>query len=261
MIAAGHTNSYHSYGLEEALAGIAAAGLRAVELSAVPGWTEHVSLDAGPELRARLDHYGLEPVSVSAHSDLTTADGLDHCLRALRWAAGFGIPIVNTAIGGHESEEEDEDAFLANVDAIADGAEAAGVVVALETHGGLMGSGERSLRIVERIGRESIRVNYDTANVEYYTGVRAVDDLPLIAPYVASVHLKDSVGIPGVWNNPPLGEGTVDFARVLELLEAVGYTGPLSVELEFEGEPWPPLPEVDEAMRRSFEHLRSLGAA
>jgi hypothetical protein len=42
----GHTNSYHTYSLEEALEGIAAAGYRYVELSAVRGWTEHVPLDA-----------------------------------------------------------------------------------------------------------------------------------------------------------------------------------------------------------------------
>jgi sugar phosphate isomerase/epimerase len=42
----GHTNSYHTYSLEEALEGIAAAGYRYVELTAVRGWTEHVPLDA-----------------------------------------------------------------------------------------------------------------------------------------------------------------------------------------------------------------------
>ena len=34
---AGHTNSYHTYGFDEALAGIAEAGFKHVELSAVPG--------------------------------------------------------------------------------------------------------------------------------------------------------------------------------------------------------------------------------
>src|SRR4051812_21659700 len=38
----GHTNSYHTHGVEAALEGIAAAGYRFVELSAVRGWTEHV---------------------------------------------------------------------------------------------------------------------------------------------------------------------------------------------------------------------------
>jgi hypothetical protein len=42
----GHTNSYHTYSLEEALEGIAAAGFNFVELSAVRGWTEHIPLEA-----------------------------------------------------------------------------------------------------------------------------------------------------------------------------------------------------------------------
>lgn len=37
---------YHTYSLEEALEGIAAAGFHYVELSAVRGWTEHVPLEA-----------------------------------------------------------------------------------------------------------------------------------------------------------------------------------------------------------------------
>ena len=40
------TNSYHSYTFEEALAGIAGAGYTSVELSSVPGWTEHVLRDS-----------------------------------------------------------------------------------------------------------------------------------------------------------------------------------------------------------------------
>jgi L-ribulose-5-phosphate 3-epimerase len=256
---AGHTNTYHTYGLEEALEGIAGAGYRYVELSAVPGWTEHVALNGKEELRRRLDDVGLAPVSLSAHSDLTTREGLEHGVNAVRWAADFGIPIVNTAIGGHASQEEDETAFLGNVEELADAAEEAGVVVALEIHGDIMASGGRTLPLLERIGRESIKVNYDTANVEFYSGEKAVDDLPRIAPHLAHVHLKDTVGGKGVWNFPAIGSGTVDFERVLEILREAGYSGPFSVELEFQGEPWPPLEEVNESMRRSRETLQELG--
>ena len=59
---AGHTNSYHTYSFDEALGGIAEAGYRGVELSAVPGWTDHVDLDASPEVvRAKLGEHGLDP--------------------------------------------------------------------------------------------------------------------------------------------------------------------------------------------------------
>ena len=256
---AGHTNSYHTYGLDEALRGIAQAGYKHVELSAVPGWTEHVQLDGTDELRRKLDDYGLTAVSLSGHSDLTTQEGLEHGIRAVRWAADFGLPIVNTAIGGHASQEENEQAFLDNVAELADAAEEAGVVVALEIHGDIMASGRKTLPLLERIGRDSIRVNYDTANVEFYSGDKAVDDVELIAPHLAHVHLKDTTGGKGNWNFPAIGSGSVDFARVLEILAEAGYSGPYSVELEFQGEPWPPLEEVDEAMRRSYEHLSRLG--
>jgi sugar phosphate isomerase/epimerase len=256
---AGHTNTYHTYGLDDALAGIAGAGYRHVELSAVPGWTEHVQLNGTDELRRKLETNGLTPVSLSAHSDLTTNDGLDHGVRAVRWAADFGIPIVNTAIGGHASKEESEKAFLDNVGALADAADHAGVVVALEIHGDIMASGEKTLPLLERIGRDSIKVNYDTANVEFYSGSKAVDDLPTIAPHLAHVHLKDTTGGKGNWDFPALGTGVVEFERVLDILRQAGYTGPYSVELEFQGEPWPPLEDVNDAMRRSYEHLSRLG--
>jgi L-ribulose-5-phosphate 3-epimerase len=257
---AGHTNSYHTYGHDEALAGIAEAGYRYVELSAVPGWTEHVDLDTPPaDVRRTLEGYGLEAVSLSGHSDLTTREGLEHGIKAVRWAADYGLAIVNTAVGGHESADENEALFLGNVGELADAAEYAGVLVALEIHGDIMASSDVTLPLLEKIGRDSIKVNYDTANVEYYSGDRAVDDLPRIAPHLAHVHLKDTTGGKGNWNFPAVGDGTVDFARVLEILRDAGYTGPYSVEIEFQGEPWPPLDDVTAAMRRSYDHLRGLG--
>jgi L-ribulose-5-phosphate 3-epimerase len=257
---AGHTNSYHTYGFDEALAGIAAAGFRGVELSAVPGWTEHVDLDSDPaSVRTKLDGYGLTAVSLSGHSDLTTREGLAHGIKAVEWAGRYGLPVVNTAVGGHQSADENEAAFLANVGELADAAERAGVVVALEIHGDIMASSDVTLPLLEKIGRDSVKVNYDTANVEFYSGRLAVDDLPKIAGMLAHVHLKDTVGGKGVWNFPAIGDGHVDFARVLSILREAGYDGPYSVEIEFQGEPWPPLEDVNEAMRRSFRHLSTLG--
>ena len=257
---AGHTNSYHTYSFDEALAGIAEAGYRGVELSAVPGWTEHVDLDDAPDaVRAKLGEYGLEAVSLSGHSDLTTKEGLAHGVKAVRWAGAYGLPVVNSAIGGHWSEEEDQGAFMENIGELADAARAAGVVVALEIHGDIMASGAVTLPLMEAIGRDEIRVNYDTANCEFYGDVAAADDIPPIAPYLAHVHLKDKSGGARVWDFPAPGEGHVDFERVLAVLRDAGYDGPYSVEVEFTGEPWPPLAEVTRAMGSAYRYLSGLG--
>jgi L-ribulose-5-phosphate 3-epimerase len=65
----GHSNSYHSYTLEDALEGISAAGYKFVELSAVRGWTEHVPLEADAKTLSRIQRMmnklGLMPLSLS----------------------------------------------------------------------------------------------------------------------------------------------------------------------------------------------------
>jgi L-ribulose-5-phosphate 3-epimerase len=257
---AGHTNSYHTYSFDEALAGIAGAGFKGVELSAVPGWTEHVDLDADPaSVRDKLAGYGLEAVSLSGHSDLTTGEGLEHGKRAVDWAGRYGLKVVNTAVGGHQSADENEAAFLQNIGELADAADAAGVVVALEIHGDIMASSDVTLPLLAKIGRDAVKVNYDTANVEFYSGDLATADLPKITGELAHVHLKDTTGGKGNWNFPAIGDGHVDFGRVLSILREAGYSGPYSVEIEFEGEPWPSLDDVNAAMRRSYEHLSALG--
>jgi L-ribulose-5-phosphate 3-epimerase len=226
----------------------------------VPGWTEHVDVRGDPaRVRALLEHYGLEAVSISGHSDLTTQEGLAHGLAVVRWAGSFGVPIVNTAVGGHAHVEESESAFLANIGTLADAALAAGVVVALEIHGDLMATGARSLALLERIGHPAVKINYDTANVEHYGGVSAVEDLPGVVDLVANVHLKDMRGGKGEWDFPAIGDGHVDFGRVLEILRAGGYDGPYAVEIEFTGEPWPPLEDVTSAMRSSRAALAAHG--
>ena len=44
-IIAVNSNCYHGYSIEEAIAGIKAAGFRYIELTATKGWTEHVFPD------------------------------------------------------------------------------------------------------------------------------------------------------------------------------------------------------------------------
>ena len=132
-ILAGHTNSYHTYSLDEALEGIAKAGFKYVELSAVRGWTEHVPLEATAadiaEIKAKLAHWGLTASALSGHSDLTTAAGLVDGKKAVDLCEKFGLTIMNTAIGGHYSENEDKAAFMGNIHELADYAAARGVQI------------------------------------------------------------------------------------------------------------------------------------
>jgi sugar phosphate isomerase/epimerase len=247
-ILAASTNSYHTYGLDEALEGIAQAGLRYVELCAVRGWTEHVPLEATDaqitELKAKLDGLGLQASALSGHSDLTTAEGVVDGKKAVDLCTKLGLSIMNTAIGGHYSEDEDRTAFMGYIHDLADYAAERGVTLALEIHGDIMASGELSIPLIKEINRDNVKINYDTANCVFYGGVEAVDELRPVVPYLAHVHLKDTGG---------------GIGAILKLLNEEGYTGPFSVEIEFQGEPWPPVSEVDRSMKVSYAHLKDLG--
>jgi sugar phosphate isomerase/epimerase len=162
-------------------------------------------------------------------------------------------------VGGTHSQAENKAAFLGHIGPLAEAAAARGITLALEIHGELMATGPLAVALVREIGRANVRINYDTANCTYYGGVRAADDIGVAVPWLAHVHLKDSGGGRGDWNFPPLGQGHVDFPRVFRILEDGGYTGPLSVELEFYGLPYPPLDEVNAAVRTSYSYLRDLG--
>lgn len=259
------TNSYHSYSLEEALAGIAAAGFTSVELSSVPGWTEHVLRHAGAAELERVGNLvrasGLEAVSLSGHSDLASDTGIAEFRKALGIARTLGIRYVTTSTGGHDASsegtvEEQREAFLNRIRPLAEEAGADGIQICLETHGGVSATGEMAAQLVREIDRPNVGINYDTANVIFYGEVRPETDIVHAAPYINHLHIKDQIGGPGVWNFPAIGTGEVDFGPIFAELEKVGFTGPCSIELEFQGEPWPPLAEVETALASSREFLR-----
>lgn len=259
----GHVGSYHSYRLEDALDGIANAGFRYVELSAVRGWNEHVPLAADSKavsaIQRMLNTRGLIAMSMSGHSDLTTQRGLKQGYKALDLCQRMGIGLMNTAIGGHYKEHEDLAGFMANIGQLADYAAERDIMLALEIHGEITNSGKNALPIIKKIGRDNVKINYDTANVEFYSGVTAMDDIKYAVKHMVHCHLKDTVGGARVWNFPAIGAGHVDFAYVLATLKRGGYRGPLSVELEFKGEPWPSLKAVNAAMKASYKALSALG--
>lgn len=262
---AASTNCYHPYTLDEALRGIAAAGYRYVELAALKGWAEHVPVDLGPrerdEVREKLDQYGLVAVALSGHADLVTPAGVAYGHRAIDLAGDLEIPILTTGVGQYASGEEDRRQVLGNIPELAEHATARGVTIALEVLSDLMGTGKEAADFVRQIGREVVRLNYDTGNCTYYGGVKAEDDIEWAVPLMAHCHFKDKVGGAQVWNFPPIGQGEVDFERVIRALQVGGYRGAIAVEIEFKGDPWPPIDEVDRALRDSYEYLSALLAS
>ena len=259
------TNTYHSYSLEEALDGIARAGFTSVELTSVPGWTEHVRRDADDaeieRIKGLLAQHGLTAVSLAGHSDLVSDEGAAEFRKALTIARKLGVAKVTTSTGGHAdtsggSLDDQRAAFLERIRPLADEAARDGIEICLETHGGLLATGQISKALIEEIGKPNIGINYDPGNVIHYGDVRPEADLPGAVDKVVHMHVKDQIGGAGVWNFPTVGTGEVDFAALFKTLDQAGFDGPCSVEIEFQGEPWPAREDVDRAMTDSYRYVR-----
>lgn len=254
------TNTYHGFPLEVALEGIAQAGFRYIELSCVVGWTEHFRCDRRkPEeflaLRHHIESFGLSVVSLSAHADLATEEGCAYLAAALSGAALLGARVVNT---GTVEKEDEVDALKRNLEKLSREAESLGIFIGLEVHGMVFSSGAKLRTLLEDLGCPFLGINYDTGNAIFYGNVRPEEDIVACLPYVVHMHLKDQRGGYQVWNFPPLGEGTVDFARIFRLLREHGRDIPLSVEIEFDGSFNHPRSFVDEAVRKSFQYLKHI---
>jgi L-ribulose-5-phosphate 3-epimerase len=259
------THSYTGHSLQRALEGISRAGLQFVEIASVPGVTEHVTPEgmdrrALDESKTRIEGYGLAIASISGHCDLTTPGGRELFRARIELARSWGVPIVNASAGSIDTAEGC-DAFFAAMHAVVPALERSSVTVCLETDRGIVGPSEEILRTLQRIGSERVRINFDPANVIYNFGRDPVQELAKVAPHVGHVHLKDKKGGQGVADFPALGSGSIDFGGIFRELRRVGYRGPFSIEIEFEGKGAASPAAVDEALSRSLVTLRALGEA
>ena len=261
-IQTGSSICFKPYTLEEALRGVAEAGFVNVEIGAVKGFLEHLDPDRlGPaeieQTKTLLDRYGLTCVSMSGHAPLHLEEGKRRLRNVLAAGRELGIIVLNTFTGDAETPEEIE-AFKDNARALADEAQAAGIRLCIETDSNLLPTAEIGMRLLDEIGHDWIQINYDPGNVVYYVGARPEDDIKFGLGRYGHFHLKDQRGGKGKLDFPALGEGEIDLVSILSDLAGSGFSGPVSMEIEFADYVYPPWEECVAAARRGKAYWDSL---
>lgn len=129
-------------------------------------------------------------------------------------------------------------------------AEAKGITLVLENHGGISRASADQKRIVEAIGSEWFRVNLDTGN--YHADPMAGEDpfedvldaIDNVAPYLAFCHAK-------IWNvTDDLREPTLDYDAIFARLQKHNYRGPVSIEYMGQDDPLEVMPRCVEMLRQ-----------
>jgi sugar phosphate isomerase/epimerase len=111
-------------------------------------------------------------------------------------------------------------------------------------------------RLIEALDGLELMVNFDPSHFAAH-GEDPVVAIRAFADRIRHVHIKDAAGLYPDFTFPPLGEGVIDFAAVLNALKAVGYDGALTIEYEANEFGW----NLDEAevLTSSRTFLTGLG--
>jgi sugar phosphate isomerase/epimerase len=94
------------------------------------------------------------------------------------------------------------------------------------------------LRTIQDLGLPNLGINLDPANLLMYGKANPVDALDVFGAYVRGVHAKDGeypTNGRDLGQEKPLGQGRVDFPRLIGALKALDYSGALTIEREISG--------------------------
>ena len=256
------TSTYPNYNADEALAGVSAASFKYVELASAPSYFEHIlprpeeaKESDVQDLLKKCASYNLDLYCIAGHTRLLTENGVAKFNSVLDYANTAAVRFVTTDVG-EIKVEDDKRRFYNDIAQIADYAQSKNVIVCLEMHGSWCNNGKTGAEIIQKVNHPNIRLNYDIANVSFYGGVWAVDDIKYALPYMDFMHIKEVGSELKKCDFPALGEGKVDFNKIMELIK--DYTGPISVEIEFDGKERS-LEEINTAVKKSHSFLSELG--
>ncbi len=252
---AANTSAYGGYDLNVALEHIAALGYKKVEIAAMYGLIEHISQDRLNPQEAKnvkniMNLNGLKNTAFSAHLFLNRPDAVELFLPRMDFAKEIGASIINTKAGAPSGLEQ----FLRNMEQLIRHAEKIDIIIGLETHGDIVNHGKSAAEAVQSFRSDRVILNYDFGNVLINSRGKTdpAADFQLTTDKVGHLHLKDAVKENTLWRWTSIGQGTIDYQKILAGIKQLPNPLPLTVDL--------PLSIVlnDNAEAKPLQHFLSL---
>jgi len=162
--------------------------------------------------------------------------------KAIEVSQAMGNKVILIAFFGKGDLVNDDkgiETVVARLRTAAPKAEKAGVILGIESQL----SAEQHLDIIRRVGSTSVRVYYDVANSQ---GMRydINQEIRTLGSQICEFHAKDNTDL--------YGKGSIDFGKVRESMDAIGYRGWLVME----GTKMPL--GVEESCRYDAQYLRGI---
>jgi L-ribulose-5-phosphate 3-epimerase len=176
------------------------------------------------------------PYKSDPRTTLWVSDSIDVC-RAL------GVKVVLLAFfsnGDLRGDNAGVDEVVRRLKAVAPKAEKAGVVLGIESW---LSAGEH-IAILDRVGSPAVQVYYDVCN-STERGYDICKEIRQLGKRICELHAKE--------NGALLGQGKVDFKKVREALDDIGYSGWIQIEGAV-----PPGGKMLESYQANCKFLRSI---
>jgi sugar phosphate isomerase/epimerase len=147
--------------------------------------------------------------------------------RAERWvseaidvARAMDVKVILLAFFGNgdlKNDKQGVDTVVTRLKKVAPKAKKAGVILGIES----WLSAEQHLDIIDRVGSPAVKVYYDVGN-STQAGYDIYKEIRLLAKHICEMHAKDYKDV--------LGKGSIDFKKVRQAIDDIGYRGWLVIE-------------------------------
>jgi sugar phosphate isomerase/epimerase len=224
---------FGGYDMETAFKYLALAGYDGIELSAIDGMSEHLTLDRwreiAPEIKRLAQVYGLELLAMEQPSQDPA-----RMETAFQAAVEIGIPVVNCGPGGRSDDEGSLQQSIDSLGRLADMAEKYGVTLCVKAHvGAAIYNTPTTLRAMQAITSPAFGIDMDPSHI-HRAGENPVEAIAAVVSRVRHVHIRDCKGrqqSPGKPEMQANGRGDIDLIGYIRVLHENGYAGPLDLEV------------------------------
>ena len=258
-------NSYVYYSIEDAIAGIANAGFKNLEVLSTPGLAPgllpaplNLTDNYLKRLKEIISRNKMGIVSwyyYKGGKDIFSKDKvITEFKKMIIIADHLHIKYITTDTDEIRDSQDEKD-FYKYIRAIADIASEFKIKICIDIHGNWFCNGKKASRIIKKVNNSNVGINYCTGNTIYWGNSRPEEDIKYAIPYLFKIHLKDSSGIYKDYNFPILGTGTVDFPKILNMLKE--FKGPYIAEMELSNKKIP-LSNINHAFKKSYNYLINL---
>jgi sugar phosphate isomerase/epimerase len=232
------TAAYDGYDLVTTFKEISRTGVDLVEIAFIEGYTDpftedYFNDDNAAKITTLLAENNLKCLSFSSHVDLSR-DGI---VEVFKNRMAFAKKLGSQYIVSNAAPLQNKNQFMQNIKELGQTATGLKMVIVLENPGdgkaNVMDSGEPAASLIEEIGQENVKINYDFGNLlsHCFERIRPEEDYQFVRDCAVHYHIKDVASDDGGWYFTEIGKGTIDYRRILKELATLSKPVPISLEI------------------------------